>query len=573
MRSTFAGLNTMYRGIVSNQLSLDTVGHNISNADTEGYSRQKVNQAATLAQLYYTTFGTVMVGTGVDALSLTRARNVYADKQYWSENATQNYYEAKQTNYDKVEAIFNDTSGSGIQNALEEFYKAWVDLSANASTTSNRTTVIEQAKVFIDRLSTANTQMQNQITATYDDMRLNVDKVNDLAEEIVTLNKNIASIEATGTHANDLRDKRDLMVDEFSSYVNVSVYEDSQTGMYQLVSNGVSLVSGLSCLHLDMPMPGMANSTYGITDYSLTIKETDTLFVPNDGILKAEVDIVAENKSYMDKLSNMAAFLMTTFNEQHRSGYGIDGSTTDPKKTNINFFGDSDSIYSWDKNTNEVIVTDRATGETERLSGIQIMQELMVNTQLTAPNGTEYVCACGGTVIDPSKLGRDNPKIETDSSITTSSYNVSFDTTTGNRTIVIEDATTKTRTTTVYEMNQTADGSNAVLLSALFNEVQGGTENRVVERPIGTISLEAYYNATMADLGAAAQAMDDMVDAQAVIITQVDTWRSSTAGVNWNEELTNMIMFQQGYAACSRCLTTMDEMLDRLINNTGVVGR
>lgn len=573
MRSTFAGLNTMYRGIVTNQLSLDTVGHNISNADTDGYSRQKVNQAATNALQYNTTYGSVMVGSGTDALSLTRARNVYADKQYWKENATQSYNEAKQTNYDKVEAIFNDTSNAGIQNALEEFYKAWVDLSANASTTSNRTTVIEQAKVFIDRMNTANTQMRDQIIANYDDMKINIQKVNDLSDQIVELNKNIAAIEATGTNANDLRDKRDLAVDEFSSLVNVTVYEDSQTGMYQLVSNGVSLVSGLSALHLQMEEPGIANKTYGLTDYTLTIKETDTLFVPTDGILKGQLDNITEDKSYMDKLTNMATFLLTTFNEQHRSGYGLDGNRTDVGKTDINFFGDKDVYYTWDKEKNIVIATDRNDpGKTTELSGMEIMKALQVNTQLTAPNGTEYVCACGGTVKEMPD-GSANPKVEDAPSITKSSYNVSFDKTTGERTIVIEDAVAKKRTTTVYTRNETADGSNAVLLSALFNEVQGGTENKVIDRSIGTVSFESYYNAMMADLGAASEAMDDMVDAQAIIINQVDTWRSSTSGVNWNEELTNMIMFQQGYSACSRCLTTMDEMLDRLINNTGVVGR
>lgn len=573
MRSTFAGLNTMYRGIVTNQLSLDTVGHNISNADTDGYSRQKVNQAATNALQYNTTYGSVMVGSGTDALSLTRARNVYADKQYWKENATQSYNEAKQTNYDKVEAIFNDTSNAGIQNALEEFYKAWVDLSANASTTSNRTTVIEQAKVFIDRMNTANTQMRDQIIANYDDMKINIQKVNDLSDQIVELNKNIAAIEATGTHANDLRDKRDLAVDEFSSLVNVTVYEDSQTGMYQLVSNGVSLVSGLSALHLQMEEPGIANKTYGLTDYTLTIKETDTLFVPTDGILKGQLDNITEDKSYMDKLTNMATFLLTTFNEQHRSGYGLDGNRTDVGKTDINFFGDKDVYYTWDKEKNIVIATDRNDpGKTTELSGMEIMKALQVNTQLTAPNGTEYVCACGGTVKEMPD-GSANPKVEDAPSITKSSYNVSFDKTTGERTIVIEDAVAKKRTTTVYIQNETADGSNAVLLSALFNEVQGGTENKVIDRSIGTVSFESYYNAMMADLGASSEAMDDMVDAQAIIINQVDTWRSSTSGVNWNEELTNMIMFQQGYSACSRCLTTMDEMLDRLINNTGVVGR
>ena len=136
MRSTFAGLNTMVRGIYSNQLSLDTTGHNITNASTEGYSRQSVNLAATRGQQVSSIYGQVMVGTGVDSTSIERARNVYADKQYWSETAQQQYYKTQQTNYDKVEAIFNDSGNTGIKNAVTEFYNAWNDLSTSASTAS-----------------------------------------------------------------------------------------------------------------------------------------------------------------------------------------------------------------------------------------------------------------------------------------------------------------------------------------------------------------------------------------------------------------------------------------------------
>ena len=109
MRSTFAGLNTMVRGINSNRLSLDTVGHNITNASTSGYSRQSVNLSATASQEIYSIYGSQQVGTGVDSLSILRARNVYADKQYWKENGTNSYYTTRQTNYDKVEAIYNDS--------------------------------------------------------------------------------------------------------------------------------------------------------------------------------------------------------------------------------------------------------------------------------------------------------------------------------------------------------------------------------------------------------------------------------------------------------------------------------
>ena len=131
MRSTFAGLNTMVGGINTNRLSLDTVGHNISNASTTGYSRQSVNQAATNAQEVYSIYGTQLVGTGVDSLSITRARNIYADKQYWKENGDNSYYTAQQTNYSKLEAIFNDSDDTGVENAMTKFYKAWSEVSTS----------------------------------------------------------------------------------------------------------------------------------------------------------------------------------------------------------------------------------------------------------------------------------------------------------------------------------------------------------------------------------------------------------------------------------------------------------
>ena len=285
MRSTFSGLNTMVRGVFSNQLSLDTVGHNITNASTEGYSRQSVNLAATRGQNVSSLYGDVIVGTGVDSVSIQRARNIYADKQFWSETAQQQYYKTCQTNYDKVEAIFNDSDKTGILNSMEEFYKAWQDLSANASTDSNRVAVIEKGNVFTDKLKTATQQMQSQINAQYDDMSSTLTKINDITNQLTKLNQNIMSTEATGASANDLRDKRDLLVDELSGYMNLNVYEDDN-GMYTVVSNGVSMVNGINRLTLEMSTP-IANSTYGINDYSIQIKESGIAYIPTDGSPKA----------------------------------------------------------------------------------------------------------------------------------------------------------------------------------------------------------------------------------------------------------------------------------------------
>ena len=107
----------------------------------------------------------------------------------------------------------------------------------------------------------------------------------------------------------------------------------------------------------------------------------------------------------------------------------------------------------------------------------------------------------------------------------------------------------------------------------MFNSPQSSTIDTTTPRAIGEVSIDAYYNAAMTKLGVDSQSMDDKVTAQDDVVEQVEDWRSSVSGVDWNEELSNMIKFQQGYQASARCLTTMDEMLDKLVNSTGMVGR
>ena len=557
MRSTFSGLNTMVRGISGNQLSLDTVGHNITNASTTGYSRQSVNLAATRAQATSSIYGDVLVGTGVDSTSITRARNTYADKQFWSETATQNYYKTKQTNYDKVEAVFDDSDNTGIQNTLKEFYSSWSSLSTSASTSSNRISVISKAQSFIDSVQTAAKQLQNQVTSNYDELSSGITKINNLTSQITQLNQNIMTTEANGASANDLRDQRDNLVDTLSTYTNLNVYGDSN-GMYSVVSNGVSLVNGVNKLTLKLSDP-IENSTYGVNDYNIEIKEAGTTFMPTNGILKSLQDTIAEDRTYIDGLANISATMMTTFNAQHQQGAGIDSAAT----SGLNFFGSNDMTYTWDATNNAVVATATTKSQTSSttdgvttytltktldssnttsLKGINIINAMTVATELTASDGQNLIAArtTSGTAGTP--------------------------TTSGTKT------TTKT-TFTSSTMNGTADGTNAVNISALFNMDQSNTVDKTTTRAIGEVSINNYYNTMTSKLGSDSESMDDKASSQDDLITQITNWRSSTSGVDWNEELTNMIKFQQGYSACSRCLTTMDEMLDKLVNSTGTVGR
>ena len=574
MRSTFAGLNTMVRGIQNNQLSLDTTGHNITNASTEGYSRQRVDSAATNYQERPSLYGNVYVGGGVDVVALNRARNIYADKQFWSETSTQNLYKTYKTNYDKAQAVFNDAKETGVLNAMQQFYSALVNLSDYASDAASRTAVLTKGNNLVDRIKTGARQLQDQIKAQYDEMRIQVGKANNITEKIAVLNQNIMLAENHGGKANDLRDQRDLLVDKLSEITNVNVYEEAN-GQYTVVSNGMTLVQRDSHLTIEMSPP-IDNVRYGINDYTLRIKEAGGIgYVPQGGVLRALQDTIVQDKGYIDNLADISATLLTTFNGVHKLGAGIDADAT----SWLNFFGRNkftspsgtyDQMnYVWHVHPTtgdrwieaygvnitrttsggppptSATVTMATAATPDELRSIQIINELQVSEQLMAQGGQNLVAA---------------RQIK---NATISAGGMTYD---------------------FANVNGTADGSLAVELSKLFNMDVKNTMNPADimnltgfsvthDRPIGTVSINQYYNTVMSHLGADAENLDKKMKQQDDLIVQINQWRQSTAGVDWNEELTNMIKFQTGYGACSRVLTSMDEILDRLINSTGVVGR
>lgn len=568
MQSTFSGLNTMVNGIYTQRLGLNTVGHNISNSNTEGYSRQTAHAAATSSSEVYTLAGASQVGNGSTVTSVIRARDIYADRQYWKENSTDGYYNGKANNYAKIESIFNDSDNSGVQNAMEKFYQAWQDCSTTASSDTSRQNVINAGQNFAQSLQIAAKQTKEQIDSLYDDISLSVVKMNRLMGQVVELNKNIAGIEATGAHANDLRDQRDLIVDQLTSMTDITVYE-SANGMYTLVSNGTTLVNGITKVDLEMSAP-KNNTTYSLSDYDIMIKQTGTVYTPGNGELKAQFEAVAEDKGYMDQVANMAAFMFTTLNDQHKAGYGIDGSKDKPfgnanakdnATTGLNFYGESDKIFEWDAKNGKLDVYNKKADGTkdnaskESLSGMQILEILTVNSELTATDGHKKLATRSGERDTDGKL----------------LYQAAGGTTTD----VTQAKKDAKGNPLPVDVNGTGDGSNAVWIAALFNCERDKTSPEVngTDRLIGNGSLYSYYNTSMTTMGSDASNMNGRVKFQSGVMDQVENLRSSTNGVNWDEELSNMITFQQGYSACSRCLSAMDECLDKLINGTGTVGR
>lgn len=597
--STFTGLTTMVRGIFNAQTALNTTGHNITNAATAGYSRQNTNPTATGAEHRGGIYGAVEVGTGVEVQSITRSRDIFADKQFRNGTSTMKYYETRAKAYDNLEVIFNDSQDTGMANAIGDFYKSWVDLSTVASNPANRQATISKAQILCDTMQTYTEELQKQINTTYSDMELYLTDFNQILQDIADTNKQIIAAEADGSTANDLRDRRDLLVDNLAEYTNINV-STNEFGAYQITSDGIMLVNGISRLHFAFSS-GVGSSAYGtdygITDHNIYIKESKQVFVPQNGMFKAQFDIIDECKSYIDKIADMATFMLTTFNDQHKAGYDANGDEGE------NFFGDADINYnySYDTETNVYGVTtlnsdgkiiNPTTGAIIKdskyyhMTGVQIINACNVNGNLTKEAGYNKVAAAtqyavkdsNGDFINYSELSIND--LDSEYKLTwgaTADPNISDY---GYNTVGIADGTNAVYISELFNMSYETvvetGRSNAVVMKHTMDYIksQYGDSTKYAEifNSLAGASFNDFYSDEMTVLAIDARAMDANVEQQEKIMVQIQNWRDSVSGVDWNEELTNMIKFQKAYASCARCLTAMDECLEKLLG-TGLVGR
>ncbi|HAK72615.1 MAG TPA: flagellar hook-associated protein FlgK, partial [Sporomusaceae bacterium] len=164
MRSTFAGFNTVVRGIFAQQASLDTVGHNIANANTDGYSRQNVNLSTTRPEVVYGgAAGKMQLGTGVTAQSVTRARDSFIDSQMWKESGALGYGQMNYDTLSRIEGIFKDTAETGMQAVLNKFWSAWQTLSTTASDEGTRTALRQRGVEMVDTIQHSSQQLKDVV--------------------------------------------------------------------------------------------------------------------------------------------------------------------------------------------------------------------------------------------------------------------------------------------------------------------------------------------------------------------------------------------------------------------------
>src|SRR3954447_20762326 len=244
--STFFGLETTLRGILAHQQAIDTTGHNVTNANTEGYSRQTATLGATDPFLIAAGVGNGNVmghlGTGVAVESYDRIRNQFLDLQYRAQAMQVGYQETTAEQLDQVEMGLSEPGDNGLAKQLNKFWSTWSDVATNPSDPAARQALIDQAQNLAAAFKSVDQQLANvksQATAQYAAITGPGGDVETIATAITQLNGSIKAFVAGGDKPNDLLDRRDLLLDQLSKLGQVSV-NDLGNGSIDVLFGGTS---------------------------------------------------------------------------------------------------------------------------------------------------------------------------------------------------------------------------------------------------------------------------------------------------------------------------------------------
>ncbi len=325
MRSTFSGLELGQRTLAAQQLALDITGHNISNAGTQGYSRQIANLATTIPNTILARGRNLSVGSGVTLDSITRARNAYVDRQFRWETSKQQYWTETQNSLQKVEGLMNEPADNSLHDDLDKFWVAWSDLSKNPENLGAKSVVLERAQTLTDSFHRISQQITDMGNDQESNVNVQVTQINDYASRIKDLNDQIKSAEVAGDIPNDFYDARDQLVDELSKIVSVRVTEtldsnftDRKVGIFkvEIGNEGLSqtLVDDSQASHLQGD--GSATNPLQLIDSAGVTSPFDP--GTNMGTLTADIEMRDTYlPNLLSKFDSLAQGIVTAVNALH----------------------------------------------------------------------------------------------------------------------------------------------------------------------------------------------------------------------------------------------------------------
>jgi flagellar hook-associated protein 1 FlgK len=315
-------------GLIANRNAIEITSENIANINTDGYSKQRAifeNAPLNNANGFF-------LGTGVVITEVQRSYDAMLQKQLVDGNSSYGESAAKETVLEQIEPSFNELSNDGLGTAIENFFNSWQDLSGNAQGAPERQAVLSQAQVLVDTFHQMSSTLNDAVSYADDSLTGYATDITGMAKNIASLNDQILQTESLGGNANELRDRREYLVQEMATQVGVTYAEQTNGTLTVTLAGGQNLVQGLSYGTLST----QTNAGTGLNDIMLApigggapVNVTSTIGGPNNSLGKVGGTLQIRDTvvpGYEAKLNEMAKQLVTSVNTQHSAGFGLDGT-------------------------------------------------------------------------------------------------------------------------------------------------------------------------------------------------------------------------------------------------------
>ncbi|MFO7849068.1 MAG: flagellar hook-associated protein FlgK [Spirochaetia bacterium] len=625
MHSTFTGIEMGKRSLMAHTKALSTIGHNISNSATEGYSRQRtemeafnpifmpgLNRAETAGQL----------GQGVTAQRVERIHDEILEGRIVKQSNGEGYWRTRDRYMDMVEQVYNEPEDTSVRSMMDRFWESWQELSVNPEQTSARQAVIERGKSLIESIHGRFEGLKEIRDMLDEDITGTVERINGILSSVAETNEEILKVEAMGDNPNDLLDRRDKLVRELSSLIDITV-DGRDPDEFTVHSGGMHLIQGREINYLS------SESNPQNEGYSDVVwRETGERFLPRGGELAGMLEMRDEDvREEIQGLDMMTMHFVDMVNENHRDGYGRNGKTGLDFFTEYPFVNNVDGNY--DRNGDgefDSTYLFRLSGENEldpqeqvglegtmSLSGPDGEVQVDYNPTDTVEEVVKRINTSGSEVVARlDRNGRLNLKASPSADIDNPNFVIrhvedSGRFLTGYAGLLSEsgpegaydweqaDAIVDLRGEGVdfsvaplsnpsgwIEVNRevandpdsiaagfgedgepanSGDGSTALAIASLRN-------NDVM---VGRFSsFDEYFSQSVSNVGLKGEAAERAHETENQIMRDLEEMKDSISGVNIDEELSQMIKFQHGYSAASRFISEMNKMLDTIINRMGV---
>ncbi len=623
MGSTFSGIELGKRSIMAHTDAISTAGHNISNANTEGYSRQRV-QLKEFDPLYRPDLERPeragMIGQGIDVQSINRVRDEMLDQRITAQQNQESYWDTRSKYYTMIEQIYNEPDEVSVRSNMDKFWESWQELSMNPESQAARQAVVTRGESLTDAIKSKWENLMGVGSLLNSDIDSTVKQVNSYANQIAALNSEIIRSRGMGDNPNDLLDRRDLLVDKLSKLANITT-DQRDPDEFMVHLEGKVLVQGGVARNFDL-VSLTDNNGYEKLVWADTREDA---FV-SGGTLGALIELRdVDIRNEIQSLNTMTMNFSDLVNDVHRNAYGANNVTGLDFFTQHSFVENVNGNFDRDGDGNfDHSYIFRFTGTTTLNPQEQIGFEGVMT--FSGPSGNVQVpyhpTDTVETVINRINDSNGEVKAYLDRNNNlvlkgTTAQNVE------NPDFVIRHVEDSGFFLTGYSGILSASGADGAYdfaradavnslagaqfaVSPVLNPAGYIEVNNVIKNDVKSVAaafrddsgnvnagdaraaveiasirntkvmighertLDDYFADSVTNVGLKGEQAENNLKSHMAIMNDLRTMRDSISGVNIDEELSDIIKFQHGYNAAAKFVTIWDSLIDTVINRLGV---